>query len=115
MNPIYKICTAAEWQELLAAGRFRGSPDDRRDGFIHLSDATTVRTTAEKHFAGREGLMLLAVDAAHLGKDLRRETSRGGVVFPHLYADLSREAVIEAVPLPLGPDGLHRFPVGIPP
>jgi uncharacterized protein (DUF952 family) len=31
-------------------------------------------------------------------------------LFPHLYGPLDLAAVIEVEPLPLGPDGEHRFP-----
>ncbi len=37
--------------------------------------------------------MLAAIDAAALGDDLRYEVSRGGSLFPHLYAPLPMSAV----------------------
>jgi uncharacterized protein (DUF952 family) len=56
--------------------------------------------------------MLAAVDAGALGDDLKWEPSRGGALFPHLYAELPKAAVLRADPLPLGPDGAHVFPDG---
>jgi uncharacterized protein (DUF952 family) len=41
---------------------------------------------------------------------LKWEPSRGGALFPHLYAPLKIEHVIRADPLPLGADGRHVFP-----
>ncbi len=41
---------------------------------------------------------------------LRWEPSRGGALFPHLYADLMMDAVMWVKPLPLGADGRHAFP-----
>ena len=32
----YKVCGAAEWDEAARVGRYDGSADDRRDGFIHF-------------------------------------------------------------------------------
>ncbi|HEX3858396.1 MAG TPA: DUF952 domain-containing protein [Pseudolabrys sp.] len=107
---IYKICPAALWREAERDGIFRGSADDKRDGFIHFSTAAQLAETAAKHFAGQRDLMLLRVDAAKLGADLKWETSRGGALFPHLYGDLGLDAVMTAQPLQLGPDGLHKFP-----
>ena len=72
---IYKILSVADWEAAQRAGRFEGSADDRRDGFIHFSDVETVIGTARKYFAGQSGLMLLAVDPARLA-DLRWERSR---------------------------------------
>ena len=39
-----------------------------------------------------------------------REVSRGGALFPHLYAPLDLSAVLWVKPLPLGPSGTHEFP-----
>jgi uncharacterized protein (DUF952 family) len=107
---VYKICPRALWQEAERTGVFRGSPLDRRDGFIHFSTAGQAKETAAKHFAGESDLMLVAVDAAALGDRLKWEPSRGGALFPHLYGDLALEAVQNVVDLPLGADGRHVFP-----
>jgi len=96
---IYKICERALWPPAEAAGEFRGSPVDDRDGFIHFSTASQLAETAAKHFAGQSGLMLIAVDADALGGQLKWERSRGGELFPHLYAALPLAAVRWARPL----------------
>ncbi|TWG99899.1 uncharacterized protein (DUF952 family) [Mesorhizobium sp. J18] len=107
---IYKICTKALWRQAEEDGIFRGAPVDVEDGYIHFSTAAQVRETAAKHFGGQSGLVLVAVDAEALGDDLRYEVSRGGALFPHLYAPLPLSAVRWAVPLPLDKNGLHVFP-----
>jgi uncharacterized protein (DUF952 family) len=107
---IYKICPAALWREAEAVGRFDGAPVDLADGFIHFSTATQAVETAARHFAGQDGLLLVAVDAFALGDALRYEVSRGGALFPHLYAPLPLAAVRSVKPLPLGADGGHVFP-----
>jgi uncharacterized protein (DUF952 family) len=96
---IYKILSAADWEAAQRAGRFDGSADDLRDGFIHFSDGEQVIGTARKYFAGQTGLMLLAVDPARLG-DLRWERSRDDALFPHLYGPLELDAVTKADRLP---------------
>jgi uncharacterized protein (DUF952 family) len=110
MPLIYKICPRSLWEEAEAAGAFAGAPVDHADGYIHFSTAAQVRKTAALHFAGEDGLLLIAVDAQALGKALHYEPSRGGDLFPHLYAALPLTAVRWAQPLPLGPDGRHVFP-----
>ena len=112
---VYKICPRALWREAEGAGRFAGAPVDLADGFIHFSTAAQVAETAARHFGGQEDLLLLAVEADALGDALRYETSRGGDLFPHLYGDLPLTAVVAVEELPLGPDGGHVFPEGIPP
>ena len=110
MERIYKIMAAAEWAHAQAAGVYEGSEHDRRDGFIHFSTAAQTVETAAKYFAGQKDLVVLAVDPAPLGTALTWEPSRGGALFPHLYAPLPLSAVIAVTELPLGPDGRHRFP-----
>ncbi|MGG7564660.1 DUF952 domain-containing protein [Rhodovulum sp. DZ06] len=107
---IYKILRAAEWASFQEKGAFSGAPVDIQDGFIHLSNSEQVAETARKHFAAETGLALLAVEERSLGDALKWEVSRGGALFPHLYADLKMSQVAWAAPLPLGPDGAHVFP-----
>ena len=109
---ICKILRAHEAAALARDGVFAGSPDDARDGFVHLSTAAQAPGTAAKHFAGESGLVLAAVAAARLGEALRWEVSRGGARFPHLYRELRASDVLWTRPLPLGPDGAHVFPEG---
>ncbi|MFX7739942.1 DUF952 domain-containing protein, partial [Acinetobacter baumannii] len=77
-----------------AAGSFTGAPIDLADGYIHLSTADQVTETVDKHFAEQSGLWIAAVDLTKLGDAVKWEVSRGGALFPHLYATLSMDAVI---------------------
>ncbi len=90
---IYKILSADEWKIAERDGIYRGSADDKRDGFIHFSTAEQTIGTYEKYFAGKPGLMIAAIDAGALGATLKWEASRGGALFPHLYGDLPLSAV----------------------
>ncbi len=107
---VYKIAPEALWREAESIGRFTGAPIDVADGFIHFSTASQVRETAARHFAGQADLLLIAIDGARLGDALKYEVSRGGALFPHLYAPLDLGAVLWVRPMPLGDDGAHRFP-----
>ena len=107
---IYRIVTEGEWRAALKDGLFEGSAHDRRDGFIHFSTAAQAAETAEIHYAGKSGLLLLCVDAGALTAPLKWEASRGGGLFPHLYGALPVDAVRRVEKLPLGPDGRFVFP-----
>jgi uncharacterized protein (DUF952 family) len=107
---IYKITPRSLWQAAEASGRFTGAPVDEDDGFIHFSTAQQVKETAGKHFAGQDDLLLIAIDETALDDQLRYEPSRGGALFPHLYAPLPLSAVSWVKPLPLQTDGSHAFP-----
>jgi uncharacterized protein (DUF952 family) len=88
---IIKLLRPQEWAAFQAAGVFAGSPDDLRDGYIHLSTPEQAPTTAAKWFAGVEGLMAIGFDSAKMGAALRWEPSRNGELFPHYYGILQIE------------------------
>jgi uncharacterized protein (DUF952 family) len=111
---IYKICEREAWRAAEEEQTYRGSAVDARDGFIHFSTAAQVAETAAKHFAGATGLMLIAVDGEALGAALKWERSRGGDLFPHLYAALPLNAVRWARPLADEVDGRRAMPELVP-
>ena len=100
---VYKILRPEEHQVLERYGRFAGSPDDERDGFIHLSTREQLSGTLEKHFAGAADLVILALATAPMGDALRWEKSRGGALFPHLYGAILEAMVVGRHAAPSGP------------
>ena len=111
---IYYVCDGETWRTESTTDDYVGSSDDLRDGFMHFSTKAQVRTSVALHRAGQVGLVLLIVATETLGPDLKWEPSRGGQLFPHFYGKLPRNAVLEIIELPLGPDGMHEFPDGYP-
>lgn len=107
---VYKIAPRALWSDAEKAGRLVGSPVDLADGYIHFSTASQVEETLRRHYAGKDDLLLVAVDTAGLGDALKWEPSRGGDLFPHLHAPLPLSAVLWTRPLPMRPDGTHDLP-----
>jgi uncharacterized protein (DUF952 family) len=116
---IYKLALKDLVDALAHSGESIGSEHDRRDGFIHLSTAEQCTSTFDKYFAadlaaGR-AIWLLAVDTHLLdaealkyeapkpiagtsqGADPLREAQR----FPHLYAPLKNDAIVQFVLLQL--------------
>lgn len=107
----YKVLLAAEMAALEADGRFAGAPVDLADGYIHMSTAAQLDETVAKHFAGKTDLSVAAVDLSVLGAALRWEPSRGGQLFPHLYGDLTLDAVLAYGPMEREDDGSIKLPV----
>ncbi len=108
---IYHMCRKDEWVAAMVAGSYSGSSQDRADGFIHFSRKDQIVESAAKHRTGQDGLLLVSVDADVLGDALKWEEGRGQQLFPHLYGDLPKDAVSKAEDLPLGPEGMHIFPI----
>lgn len=106
----YKVLTGEQFATLQETAHFEGAPIDLADGYIHMSTAEQVTETVDKHFAGEDGLYVATIDLAGLGDAVKWEPSRGGALFPHLYAPLPLTAVLAHGPLEREDDGQVRLP-----
>lgn len=107
---IYKVCTGEVYDASLAAGRFLGMPVDHKDGYLHFSTAAQLRETLRLYFAGQSDLALFSVTTEPLGAALKWEPSRGGDLFPHLFADLPMTAIADHVRITVAADGAVDLP-----
>lgn len=112
MTLIFKIIDAGTYGAAQKLGQFLGAEIDLKDGYIHFSTAEQVVETAQRHFAERHNLLLLAISAEALGADLKWEPSRGGQLFPHLYGPLAITQVNWAKPLAWN-GTTHDFPTEV--
>lgn len=81
------------WAQAQTAGSYE-PPSLHTEGFIHCSTADQIAGTANTHFQGRRGLLLLHIDVAHLNAELLYELAPGTVNhFPHIYGPLNLDAV----------------------
>ena len=108
----FKLVDRAEWTAALAAGAYAGSAVDLADGYIHMSTAAQLAETARRHYAGKTGLVLVEVALAPLGEALKWEASRGGDLFPHLFAPLPATADAPQRGLSVDAEGVMRFEDG---
>ena len=108
----YKLVDRAEWTAALAAGAYAGSAVDQADGYIHMSTTAQLAETARRHYAGTSDLVLVEVTLAPLGEALKWEASRGGDLFPHLFAPLPAAPEAPQRGLSVDSDGVMRFDDG---
>ncbi|MEO1280459.1 MAG: DUF952 domain-containing protein [Pseudomonadota bacterium] len=107
---IVKVMPKPEWTRALALGTYAGSPDDARDGFIHLSTPQQLSGTLEKYYKGQSDLVAIAYSPDELGDGLKWEISRGGERFPHLYGMLPANASLPVFDVFTGDDGIPLVP-----
>ena len=105
---IYKVCDNALWNVAKRDGKFIGAEIDLQDGYIHFSTASQLRDTLARHFASRDGLIILKIEISQL--DIIWETARNGDLFPHLYGHLPLTSVVAEHRLDLSTDGYHIVP-----
>jgi uncharacterized protein (DUF952 family) len=97
---IYHITTTTAWQTAQQQNSYV-HPSLETEGFIHCSYRDQVAETAQVHFKGQTGLLLLRIDPARLKAELKAEASRSGAAFPHLYGPLNLDAVERVCPFEL--------------
>jgi uncharacterized protein (DUF952 family) len=81
----FKVFTVEQWSDFEVSERFVGAPVDIADGYIHLSTAGQLDETMARYFTGK-AVYVAEIDLAHYGEAVRWEASRGGDLFPHIYA-----------------------------
>lgn len=109
MSLVYKIVSRTAWDAAVAAGRFDGAVIDLKDGYIHLSTGAQAQDTARLHFQGQSGLVLIAFEADAFGSALKWEPSRGGLLFPHVYAALDPALAVSVTDIALDQAGTPQL------
>ena len=82
---VYKVFTESEWNDFQETGQFKGSADDLRDGFIHLSTKEQVAGVIERFFSGKHPLHVAEFSSSEFLQRLRWEASISNEFYPHLY------------------------------
>ena len=95
---LYKIMTNDEWREFEQSQKTFGSERDIKDGYVHLSTNRQVERIAKKYYATMKDGHLLKIQHAKVSKDIQWGTNSQGELFPHLYAALKLEDVLEDIP-----------------
>jgi uncharacterized protein (DUF952 family) len=112
---ILHICPREVWEKAAAAGVYEGDTL-ATDGFIHCSTELQVHLPATLRFRGRTDLVLLRIDEERLPVPLTWEEGDpphpDGWLFPHLYAPLPADAVVEVVAYLPDEDGSFSAPTG---
>ena len=110
MTIIYHLTGRDAWAAAQSAGAYE-APSLADEGFIHCSaDEAQALRVAERLYARVSGLQLLDVDTDKLRAEVKREPSRSGEIYPHIYGMINLDAVVRIRDLTLGADGRHSLP-----
>lgn len=88
---VVHIASPDAWEEARTSGLYRVD-SLASEGFIHFSRWDQLPGTVARYYAGVPDLVVLVVEPG----DLPFRVENG---FPHLYAELPVEAVVEVMPL----------------
>lgn len=112
MAIIFHLIQSAEWDLAKTTGEIR--PESlAEEGFIHCSaDEDQALAVARRLYSGKEGMLLLEVDTDLLDAPIKREPSRSGQIYPHIYGPLNTRAVVLVRPMEGDASGGFRLPGG---
>ena len=113
MPIIHHITKRESWDEAKTAGVY-SPPTFQTEGFIHCSTPDQIIATANRHFAGQTGLVLLSIDPNRVTAPIVYENLVGGEQqFPHIYGHLNIDAVTEVKEFEPGAKGVFELlPLG---
>jgi uncharacterized protein (DUF952 family) len=81
------------------------------EGFIHCSTRAQVIKVADTRFRGQTGLVLLCIETDRVAGEIRYENLEGGQeLFPHIYGELNKDAVVNVAEFEPDVDGYFTLP-----
>ena len=111
---ILHITTRETWETAVSANTYHLDSLDT-DGFIHCSTSEQVLLPANAMYQGRQGLVLLCINADKLHPPLIYEDCyETGMAFPHIYGPLNTDAVFAVIDFPPNADGSFSLPQKLP-
>ena len=111
MPIIYHLAGRAEWEAGAASSKYRAGEyragSLAEEGFVHCSeDEAQMLGVANRLFNGRTDLLVLDLNVDALTSPLKREPSRSGEIYPHIYGPINTDAVVRVRRLVPHADGI---------
>ena len=109
MTIIYHLTARDAWAAAQSAGVYE-APSLAEEGFIHCSaDEAQALRVAGRLYSGVTGLQLVDLDTEKLEAEVKREPSRSGEIYPHIYGKINLDAVVRIRDLTLDAGGRHTI------
>ena len=109
MTIIYHLTTRDAWAAAQPDGEY-AAPSLVEEGFIHCSaDEQQALHVLQRLYPGVAGMQVLDVDTEKLAAEVKREPSRSGEIYPHIYGKINLDAVVRIRDVNLDEDGRHTL------
>jgi uncharacterized protein (DUF952 family) len=84
--------------------------DYASEGFIHCTRGEEqIAVVANRYYRDdQRRWLVLVLDEQAITSEIAYEPGRDGLLYPHIYGPLNREAVIKVLPMPRDPDGVFQ-------
>ena len=91
---IYHIVLPEIWEKFKNKD-FYEAESLKTEGFIHCSFAEQIEGVLERYYQGVERVLILTIDSDKLTSKLINEPSTNNEIYPHIYGQINREAIVE--------------------
>ena len=81
-------------------------PSLQIEGFIHCSYLSQVEGVLGRYYGDAQEVVLLTIDTSKLSSPLRKEAAKNGEVYPHIYGDINKSAIVEAATKRVNAEGI---------
>ena len=110
MKIIYHLCPV-EYYEAASDQSDYVPADYAREGFIHCTRGVVqVAVVANRYYRGDpRPFQVLVIDENRLTAQLKNELAADGLLYPHIYGPLNRDAILKIAPMPRLPDGTFQL------
>jgi uncharacterized protein (DUF952 family) len=108
---IFHITNPDDWYKAKVKGEY-DSTSLHTEGFIHCSTKDQFIRSANKHFKGESGIILLQIEVDKVKNKIKFENLSGGKEdFPHIYGPINIEAVTDVFELKANGHGEFLSPL----
>jgi uncharacterized protein (DUF952 family) len=106
---IYHLVPIDYW-EAQPTDRLYTPADFAREGFIHCTRGDEqIAVVANRYYRNdQRQWLVLVLDEQAITSEIKYELGRDGLLYPHVYGPLNREAVIEVLQMRRDPDGVFQ-------
>lgn len=91
---IYHIVTPETWKNYKNEPEYEAE-SLQSEGFIHCSYRNQLEEVLERYYKTAEKVLILSINPSLLTAQLIAEASTGGEIYPHIYGQINRPAIVE--------------------
>lgn len=91
---IYHIVLPEVWEDFKDKNSYKAESLET-EGFIHCSFAEQLEGVLERYYKGVENVLILEIETDKLTSKLVNEPSTNGEIYPHIYGEINKDAIVE--------------------
>lgn len=90
---IYHIVLPETWRKF-ENEKFYEAESLASEGFIHCSFAEQLDGVLDRYYKNAAKVLILSIETEKLMSELVSESSTGGEIYPHIYGEINRDAIV---------------------